>query len=69
MRTALKASLLIVMLTGAAANANAWFCTAESKNGASGWGFHFFQSESEKTALRDCRSHSHGHICRITSCW
>lgn len=69
MRVVLRACLLVVGLTIAATNANAWYCTAESKNGASGWGFHFFQIESEKTALRDCRSHSKGQSCKITSCW
>ena len=69
MRMVLKASLLAVALTMMATNANAWFCTAESKNGASGTGFHFFQFESEKAALRECRAHSKGQICRITSCW
>jgi len=69
MRVALKASLVLVALTFATTNANAWFCTAESKNGASGTGFHFFKNESEKAALSECRSHSRGQRCRITSCW
>ena len=68
-RVALKASLFVVALTFAATNANAWYCTAESRNGATGTGFHFFQDVSEKTALAECHLHSKGQKCRIVSCW
>ena len=69
MRISLKASLLAVVLSFAAADANAWYCTAEAKNGASGWGFNFFQIKAEQTALAECRSKSKRQSCRITSCW
>ena len=69
MRVVLRAGLVAVALTFAATNANAWFCTAESKNGAVGHGFHFFEDLSVKAALADCRSQSKGHMCKITSCW
>ena len=69
MRIALKACLIAFGLTFAATHANAWFCTAQSKNGATGYGFHFFQTESEKAALRECRLHSKTKSCRLTSCW
>ena len=69
MRVVLKTSLLVFALTFAATDANAWYCTAAAKNGASGWGFNFFQVESEKSALKMCRLTSKGKRCRITSCW
>ena len=69
MRIVLKACLVFAALTFTASAASAWFCTAESKNGALGTGFHFFQSESEKAALQECRLHSKKQACRITSCW
>ena len=69
MRVALKTSLFVFALTFAATDANAWYCTAAAKNGASGWGFHFFQSESEKMALKQCRLTAKGKQCKITSCW
>ena len=69
MRVVLKASLFVIAMTFAATNANAWYCTASSKNGSTGTGFNFFQSESEKTALKECRLHSKGQRCHIISCW
>jgi len=69
MRVVLRAGLVVIGLTFAATNANAWFCTAESKNGSTGTGFSIFQSESEKAALKECRLHSKGQRCKITSCW
>lgn len=69
MRTELNVSLIIAALTFATADANAWYCTAEARGGASGWGFNFFQIKAEQTALAECRSKSRGQRCRITSCW
>ena len=69
MRGIMLVGLFAVGVSFAATDARAWFCTAESKNGAVGTGFHFFQVESEKAALKECRAHSKGKVCRITSCW
>ena len=69
MRIVLKASLAVLALTFAATNANAWYCSASSKNGATGWGFHFFQDVSIKTALHDCRLNAKGKPCKIDYCW
>lgn len=69
MRVVLKAGLVVIALTFAATNANAWYCTAQSKNGSTGTGFDFFQTESEKAALKQCKLHSKGQKCKITSCW
>jgi len=68
MRIILKTGLVIVALTFAATNANAWYCVAESKNGATGTGFHFFQDLSEKAALQQCRVNSKGKRCHISWC-
>lgn len=69
MRIVLSMGLIVAVLTMATADANAWYCTAEARNGASGWGFNFFQVKAEQTALAECRSKSRGKVCRITSCW
>ena len=69
MRVVLKSSILAFVLAFAATDANAWYCTATAKNGATGTGFNFFQSESQKTALKQCRLQSKGKKCKITSCW
>ena len=69
MSVILKSSLFVVAMTVATANANAWYCTAESKTGAKGTGFNFFQLEAEKTALNECRANAKGKRCVITSCW
>lgn len=69
MRVALKVSLAMVALSFAATNANAWYCSASSKTGATGWGFHFFKDESEKAALHDCRVNSKGKPCKIDYRW
>ena len=69
MRVALKSSLVLAAFVFAATDASAWYCTAQSKNGATGTGFNFFQIEAEKTALKECRMSSKGQSCRITSCW
>ena len=69
MRVVLMAGLLTVTSAFASSDANAWYCTATSKSGATGTGFNFFQIEAEKTALKECRANAKGHRCVITSCW
>ena len=69
MRVVLNAGLVVVALTVMTSDANAWYCSAKGKNGASGWGFNFFQAEAEKTALAECRGNSKGQRCVIEYCW
>ena len=69
MRVARNAGLLVVAMMFASTDAHAWYCSATSKNGASGWGFHFFLDVSEKTALAECKSKSKGQRCVIEYCW
>ena len=69
MRALLNAGLIVGTLCLATTDADAWYCSATSKNGGAGWGFNFFQVKAEGTALSECRAKSKGQRCVIEYCW
>ena len=69
MRIFLIAGLMMGALSFASTDANAWYCSATSKNGASGWGFNFYEAKAEQSAIADCRLRSKGQRCAIQYCW
>lgn len=48
--------------------AHRWYCRAQARNGAWGWGEYYDQTSARARALYECHLRSRGQACRIQYC-